>query len=194
MHKLIAASLGLAILIALPAHAASQTDIALFGKDPGEKGFACFTRHYEPAHLKDHPLQNVTDMTLLVEAQMSGADRYYNLSFNVDFRKAKGLGVDGSCRDTIDGKKLLNCAVDCDGGAIDVRLKDANAVLVDIPNGARTWNPLDIDDEEGGPNPSDDPNAQFGPDDKTFRLDRVANSLCVGLVYEEDDKKLLAAQ
>ena len=193
MHKLIAASLGLAVLLALPAHAASETDLTLFGRDPGEKGFACFARHYDATHLKAHPQQNVSDMTMLVSLRVDGTDRFYDLNFNVDFRKAKGMEVSGSCGDTIDGKKLLDCAVDCDGGAIDVKLKDENTVLVEIPFGARVWDPTTIDEEEGGMDETHDPNAAFGPDDKVFRLDRVARSLCVGLVYEDDDKKLLLA-
>jgi hypothetical protein len=193
MQKLIAAGLGLAILWTFPVCAASQTDTLLFGKDPGDKAFACYTRHYDEAHLKGHPQQNVTDMTLLVESQGTGEDKYYSLSIGVDFRKAKGLQVAGGCGSTVANEKLLNCAVDCDGGAIDVRLKDADSVLIDIPNGARTWNPLDDTDEDAGPDPSDNPDAAFGPDDKTFRVDRAALNLCTDLVSDDEDKKLLTA-
>jgi len=179
------------VLLAGSAHAASNTDLALFGKDPGgDRAFACYARHYDQLHLKLHPKQNVTDMTLLVDSSVDD-QRYYTLTVGVGFRKvADQMMVSGSCNGTIDDQALLHCGVDCDGGQIDVRLKDENRILVDIPFGARTWNPnapLDAEPDAGVP-----PEAAFGPDDKTFRLTRAPLSRCINLI-NDDDKSLLAA-
>jgi len=189
MPNLLAASIALALFSVTPAFAVSSTDLALFGKDLGnDRAFACYERHYDPAHLKAHPKQNVTDMTLLVDSKVDD-QRTYDLSIGVSFRKVKTqFQVSGSCSGTIDGKALLDCGVDCDGGMINVRLKDANSILVDIPYGARTWDPTTDEDTDPG---TDNPAAQFGPDDKSFRLDRVSLKLCSNLV-NDDEKALLS--
>ena len=110
LHK-IAMAAGVCASLAAPAIAASPTDLALFGKDPGqERVFACYTRHYDKAHLKAHPQQNVTDMTLLVDSRVDD-QRYYELSMGVGFRKVKtAFETNGGCSGTIDGQHLLNLA------------------------------------------------------------------------------------
>ena len=192
MRRQFAVCLGLLALAVAPVRAASTTDLDLFGKDPGQdRVFACYTRVYDAAHLKAHPLQNVRDMTLLVESRFDdeSAERNYTLAMGVHFRKlTTQLMANGGCSGSIDGQSLLNCGIDCDGGQIDVRLKDANRILVDIPYGARTWNP---EDDEDTP-PDAPPAAQFGDDDKTFLLSRAALDQCVDLV-NDDDKPLLTA-
>ena len=191
MRIVIAMTAGLLGLSSVPAAAASLTDLSLFGKDPGQdRAFACYTRHYDASHLNAHPQQNVADMTLLVDSAVDDG-RHYNLSLGVNFRRVKNeFDVTGSCSGTIDGKKLLNCGVDCDGGTINVRLKDKNSILVDIPYGARTWD--STLDPEADVEPADNPDATFGADDKTFRLDRTALSNCTDLVWDDADKGLLA--
>ena len=53
----------------LPGMASSDSDLALFGRDPGkDKVYACYARRCDAAHLKTHPKQNVEDMTLLVDS------------------------------------------------------------------------------------------------------------------------------
>ena len=185
------AAFGLLGLSALPAAAASTTDLDLFRHDPGTaRAFACYERHYDAAHLKSHPRQNVTDMTLLVDSTVDER-RSYSISIGVNFHKVKNqFDVSGSCDGTIDGKSLLNCAVDCDGGAIDVRLRDQNTILVEIPYGARTWDATA--DPEASDEPADNPDAAFGSDDKLFRLDRAALEVCANLLADPDDRKLLS--
>src|SRR5262245_14013636 len=168
-HSLVAvAASGLAVIFdsSGPATAASDSDLALFGKDPGkDKAFACYVRHYDTEHLKSHPKQNVSDLTLFVNSFVDAeAGRQYTLQIGVHFRKhATFFQVAGGCSPGGDGKNALNCGIDCDGGVIDVSVKDANSILVSIPDGARTW------DAEGEEPPA---NARFGFDDKLFRLDR----------------------
>src|SRR5262245_41562203 len=68
--------------------AASDSELRFFGKDPGkEKAFACYVRKYDAAHLKAHPRQNVTDMTLFVNSFFDPeAGRQYTLQIGVHFR------------------------------------------------------------------------------------------------------------
>ena len=199
MLRTTSAGLGLVLLATLPAVAAqagSVSDSALFGKDPGDtRAFACFTRHYDDAHLKGHPKQNVTDMSLLVDStydySSDPASRYYVLGIQVNFRKVdKPFDVSGSCSNSDQNDQLLNCGVDCDGGQIDVRLKDANSILVDIPDGARIYDPSNIDPE--GEDDGLDPKAHFGPDDKTFLLARTSLKTCLELLPPQDKDMILA--
>ncbi len=195
MPRLIATLLAVAALGAVsPALADSTTDAQIFGKDPGkDRAFACFVRHYDAAHLDAHPKQNVTDMLVLVDSAWDeeGQSRSYNLTLGSNFR-----GVDnqfqsyGGCGGSVEGQKL-SCYIDCDGGAIDVRFKDQNSILVDIPYGARLEDPDASPDDEPGANVPD--KAQFGPDDKTFLLSRAAPALCVDLVNADDKQLLLNA-
>lgn len=194
MPKLIAVSLAVAALLAAtPAFADSVTDSRIFGKDPGKiRAFACFVRHYDAAHLKAHPQQNVTDMLVLVDSAWDeeNQSRNYSLTLGSNFR-----GVDrqfqsyGGCSGTVEGQKL-GCYIDCDGGAIDVRFKDANSILVDIPYGARLENPDSTLEEPGADIPE---KAQFGPDDKTFLLSRASAALCVDLIDDDSKQALLDA-
>lgn len=198
MPKLIALGIGLAALLAaFPTFADDMSIInQVFGKDPGKDHvFACFTRHYDPAHLKAHPKQNVTDMTLLADSPYDGeadAARSYSLTIGVNFRTLKKqFQAYGGCDGTDAAQKSLNCYIDCDGGSIKVRPKDTNSILVDIPTGARIYDPTapaDADPDTGVP-----PKAEFASDDKTFLLARVPLDQCVGLVDDDDKQALLDA-
>ncbi len=102
------------------AAAASDNDLALFGRDPGtDRVFACYTRHYDKAHLAGHPKQNVVDMTLFVTSYDEGdSGRQYLLSMGVRFRTAPTLfQVSGACNPPADGSPGLGCGIDCDGGS-----------------------------------------------------------------------------
>lgn len=172
-------------------HASAMAESAapnLFGKDPGDgHAMACFARDYDAAHLKAHPKQNVTKMMLFVDSTVDpDSGRGYSLAMGAAFRGLKQMvQLSGFCGEAANGKTALNCGIDCDGGEINVKLRDASSILVDIPNGARTWDP------ESG---EDQPKAKFGPDDKVFRLDAVPVRECLPLVYDEDVKGLILAQ
>ena len=198
MPKLIALGIGLAALLAaFPALADDPSVInQVFGKDPGKDHvFACFTRTYDAAHLKAHPKQNVTNMTLLADSPYDGeADpaRSYTLTMGINFRTLKKqFQAYGGCDGTDAAQKSLNCYIDCDGGSIKVRPKDANSILVDIPTGARIYDPSKLDDDNGGQDVP--PKAEFASDDKTFLLARVPLDQCVGLVDDDDKQALLDA-
>jgi len=195
MPKLIAIALGIIGLATVPALAAgmSTPETQIFGKDPGkDRAFACFVRHYDAAHLKAHPKQNVTDMVMLVDSSYDAdaQSRSYALTLGSKFRTVKQQYQSyGGCDGSVAGQKL-SCYIDCDGGAIDVRFKDANDILVDIPYGARLEDPT-VDFETEDPTANIPDKAQFGPDDKTFLLSRVTNDLCVDLISDDDKQALL---
>jgi len=171
---------------------ASELDAALFGADPGAaRAAACFIRHYDDQHLAAHPEQNVTDMILLVDGQSQSGDRSYMSSLAVNFRGLETqMQVSGYCGAVeAEGQASLGCGIECDGGTIAVRMRDADTVLVDIPDGARTWDPTaDLEAD-----PSEIPaEAAFGPDDKTFRLERTALEHCLPLVYDDELKAMVS--
>ncbi len=177
-------------------YAADSADVALFGKELGDgNGYACFVRHYDAAHLRGHKLQNVTDMTVFVASTRSedGGDRNHQIGIGVNFRGVDHqMQVSGYCGTSVEGQQsLLNCGIDCDGGQIDVTMKDADAMLVSIPYGARTWDPTE--DTESGDEPAANPAAEFGSDDKLFKLDRTDLSECAVLVYDETMQAEIAA-
>jgi hypothetical protein len=170
------------------------TSIAIFGADPGTgRAFACYTRVYDAAHLKAHPKQNVTDMLLLVSSLLDPENgRQYTADIGVKFRStpARRFQADSCCSISDDGKSALNCPIDCDGGQIDVRLRDAKSLLVSIPDGAQTWDP---DSPDAEPDEAANNGAHFGADDKLFRLDRSTLSDCLSLSLDDDTKAALTA-
>ena len=172
---------------------AAENVTLLFGGDPGDgPARACFVRHYDTAHLNTHPQQNVTDMKLFVDGFGDGdMGRQYILSMGVGFRTIDNeFQLSGGCSSTVDGQKVLDCGIECDGGEIDVRVRDAGSILVDIPFGARAEDPAALGDTDY----STASRAIFGPDDKVFRLDRVALEECLSLIWDEELRAELGAE
>jgi hypothetical protein len=184
-----------AFSFAPPAARANPDDFTkrLMGRAPG-KGvtYACFTRAYDDAHLAAHPQQNVRAMMLLVKIDSEVGDGY-NLTIGVNFRSRKSLfETSGDCAaphpegDSSDpkGAQSAHCAIPCDGGPIDVALKDNGSVLLTIPNGARVWRP-------GSINPDENVHGAFAADDKLFRLDRASLSQCAPVGVDKAEKAIL---
>ena len=194
MQRILATATGFAVLATASAIAGErETNTAIFGADPGQgKAFACYTRVYDAVHLTGHPKQNVTSMTLLVSSSVDAeSGRQYSAEIGVKFRNASTQFQAGSgCSISDDGKSALNCPIDCDGGEIDVRLRDANSLLVSIPDGAQTWDPNNPDAE---PDSAAYDAAHFGADDKLFRLDRTKLADCLPLAGDDETKADLAA-
>jgi hypothetical protein len=178
-----------ALIVGLPAIAqadAAADVVKIFGRDPGTgPAYACFVRHYTKAHLASHPDQNVTDMLLYVSKQ-EGADPYYGLNMQVNFRQLnKPFHVSGSCGMSTEGKSALACGVECDGGQLSVRVKSDISLLVEIPESVRLYDPSDTEAEPGAELPE---KARFGTDDKLFRLDRTVLKDCLPVIYDEETK------
>jgi hypothetical protein len=181
------------------AHAAgSKADEAfqnrLFGHTIDAKQIhACFSRVYDAGHLAQHPQQNVRTMLLLVGGNAeSGEVPTYGLRIGVTFRKS-GTHFEsaGDCNSIHDdgeagqSSNAVHCGVDCDGGSIDVAIKDAKSVLVSIPYGARIWRAGSAGEEQGNSR------RRFGADDKVFRLDKVALTQCLRLADDSEEKAML---
>lgn len=163
----------------------------IFGRAIGKnRVHACYRRVYDAPHLAGHPQQNVRTMTLLVTGSAEDpANPTYALGLGVTFRKSgTHFETYGSCGTIGDGTpkggkaNAVNCGVDCDGGSIDVALKNEKSVLVSIPEGARIWKAGSTSDE------TQDESRRFGADDKLFRLDRTTLGDCLSLVGDEDKK------
>jgi len=160
----------------------------LFGRAlDGGQIHACFSRVYDAAHLVQHPRQNVRTMLLLVRAESDDNQPRYALRLGVTFRTSgahfESAGGCGSIHDTSDvggTAGVAHCGVDCDGGSIDVAIKDQKSVLVSIPNRARIWRAGSVNDSDRA--------KRFGADDKAFRLDKVALTECLHLADDSKEK------
>ncbi len=148
-----------------------------------DNGYACFMRQYTADHLASHPHQNVTDIVLLLTGKPK-PDVSYTAGVDFTFRKhKKHFQAYGDCpsvsADTSTGSdQKLACGIDCDGGTIAVKLKDANTVLVSLPSGVNV-------------SPDDTLDAHFGTDDSLFKLTRAPARNCLSLAGEDEDKAAL---
>jgi hypothetical protein len=189
------AALAVSFWIPSTAFAASATNSEdftkrLMGRAPG-KGvtYACFTRAYDEAHLAAHPKQNVRAMMLLVKIDPEEGEAY-NLSIGVNFRSRKNLfETAGDCaaapaEGDEGGGKTAHCSIPCDGGPIQIALKDNGSILLTIPDGARVWRPGSINSDENI-------HGAFGEDDKLFRLDRANLSECAPEAVDKAEKAIL---
>jgi hypothetical protein len=166
----------------------------LFGRAlDAKKAHACFGRVYDAGHLAEHPQQNVRTMLLLVIGDSdAGNGPSYGLRLGVTFRKSgthfESAGSCGAIHDATDAggsAGVAHCGVDCDGGSINVAIKDEKSVLVSIPKGARIWRAGSTVEDTEVPRHS---RQRFGADDKAFRLDKVALTQCLPLADDNKEK------
>lgn len=156
-----------------------------FGKPPGKaKGYACFERIYDAAHLAKHPLQKVGSMLLLVRGEMIAEDPVanYSVALRVTYKNATArFFSSGYCGHPAAGAAGLHCGIDCDGGSLDVALaSDTRSTLVSLERIAVWPEYAAADDEHRG-------HLDSGADDKSFRLQRVALSHCVPQLGNDDE-------
>jgi hypothetical protein len=165
-------------------------DIRMFAGPPGKRAYACFVRRYDAEHLARHPKQKVSEMKLLVSAEVPPDDEALERSFRLGFKyrhRPGNFDSSGHCGPVFgeDGKRELRfaCSVDCDGGGMEVALKDDNrSVLMQVER-ISVWLHNNPDREAGE-------SLLAGADDKIFRLERVDNRECASLVT---NRKELAA-
>ena len=183
-----------AVMAAGAARADEAADAAAFAKRmfagsvaSKDKSYACFTRRYDAAHLRQHPQQKVTAMKLLVSAETVPEDQALNYTFAlaVKFRDRNGdFDSGGSCghpmasQESAD-KLVLGCGVDCDGGGLSVEMVNADKSVMVRLDQLAIWNRAKPDDERGAFN--------GGADDKAFRLYRVSMDECKSLMPKDDD-------
>ena len=168
---------------------AAAFDGRMFGGPLSQKTYACFVRRYDASHLAQHPRQKITAMKLLVTAEEAPADKIVSYSFRLGFKyrhRAGNFESSGSCNHIAaenGGSEIrLGCGVDCEGGGIEVAMKDARSALIRLER-IRIWERNKANDDA-----SDDLVA--GADDKIFRVDRADLHECSELVT---DRKELAA-
>lgn len=163
----------------------------LFGRVPDKQAIhACFSRIYDTGHLAQHPRQNVRTMLLLVRANVDADQPRYSVRLGLTFRRSnthfESAGNCGSIHDdseTGGSSGVAHCGVECDGGSLDVAVKDDKSVLVSIPLGVRIWRADGADDSNQA--------RRLGDDDKAFRLERTALTECLRLADDDEEKAAL---
>jgi hypothetical protein len=164
-------------------------DGKMFGGPLGQKTYACFVRRYDGSHLAQHPKQKVSAMKLLMTAEDAPEDNTFNYSFRLGFKyrhRAGNFDSSGYCNHIVaentGGEIRLGCGVDCEGGGINVAMKDDKSALIRLER-IRIWERNKPDDDASN-------DLVAGDDDKIFRVDRTDLHECAELVT---DRKELAA-
>jgi hypothetical protein len=168
---------------------ATAFDTRMFGGPLSQKTYACFVRRYDASHLAQHPKQKVSAMKLLVTAEDAPEDKTVNYSFRLGFKyrhRAGNIDSSGYCNHIVaensGGEIRLGCGVDCEGGGIEVAMKDDKSALIRLER-IRIWERNKPDDDASN-------DLVAGADDKIFRVDRTDLHECSELVT---DRKELAA-
>jgi hypothetical protein len=168
---------------------AAAFDSRLFAGPLGQKTYACFVRRYDAGHLALHPKQKVSAMKLLVTAEDAPEDKAINYSFRLGFKyrhRAGNFDSSGFCSHVVAEKSgseiRYGCGVDCEGGGIEVAMKDDKSALIRLER-IRIWERNKPDDDASN-------DLVAGADDKIFRVDRAELRECAELVT---DRKELAA-
>jgi hypothetical protein len=127
-------------------------------------------------------------MKLLVTSEDAPEDKTVNYSFRLGFKyrhRAGNFDSSGYCNHIVaespGGEIRLGCGVGCEGGGIDVAMKDDKSVLIRLER-IRIWERNKADDASN--------DLVGGADDKIFRVDRSDLHKCSELVT---DRKELAA-
>ena len=203
MHKIIvllSASVAFAAAAGFAARAEEPVDTTAFAqrlfavKSVDKKTYACFVRRYDAAHLKQHPLQKVSAMKMLMTVEKSDEDAspQYGFRLGVGFRNRPGaFSSGGSCSDAKalpdGGRMMISCGVDCDGGALYVTLASGDkSVVVDLDQ-IRIWDVNKPDEDATQSLPA-------GADDKSFRLDRANLEECASLAPDHDELEAMRHQ
>ena len=168
---------------------ATAFDNRVFAAPLGEKTYACFVRRYDANHLAQHPKQKVSAMKLLVTAENPPEEKITNYSFRLGFKyrhRPGNFDSSGFCSHVVAEDKgneiRFGCGVDCEGGGINVAMKDDKSALIRLER-IRIWERNKPDDDASN-------DLVAGADDKIFRVDRAELRECAELVT---DRKELAA-
>ena len=165
---------------------ATAFDARMFAGPLGQKTYACFVRRYDASHLAQHPKQKVSAMKLLVTAEDAPEDKTVNYSFRLGFKyrhRAGNFDSSGYCNHIVaentGGEVRLGCGVDCEGGGIEVAMKDDKSALIRLER-IRIWERNKPDDDASN-------DLVAGADDKIFRVDRADLHECSELVTDRNE-------
>ena len=168
---------------------ATAFDARMLGGPLSQKSYACFVRRYAASQLAQHPKQKVSAMKLLATAEDAPEDKTVNHLFPLGFKyrhRAGNFDSSGYCSHIVaenaGGEIRLGCGVDCEGGGIEVAMKDDKSALIRLER-IRIWERNKPDDDASN-------DLVAGADDKIFRVDRSDLHECSELVT---DRKELAA-
>jgi hypothetical protein len=170
--------------------AADAFDSRMFGATPAKKFYACFVHKYDSEHLAQHPKQRVSNMKLLMTAEIPSDASTFNYSFRLGVKyrnRSTNFESVGDCGHVVaedSGQEIrFGCGVDCDGGGLGVALaKDDKSAVVQLER-VRIWK-RNTAPEETAEDLGD------SADDKKFRLDRAELRECAELAT---DRKEVAA-
>jgi hypothetical protein len=185
---MIASLAALALAAISASRPAGATDAAgfaqrMFGAPVGsQRAEACFVRRYDAAHLAQHKRQKVTDMKLLVTAEMvAEADKpVYGYHVEMKLRsQASAFTATGDCShaeasDTGREATQIRCDVGCGGAGLTVRLANDNrSTMLEITNIAIS--------PRGKSTPEDERIFKGTVDNRLYRLDRAPLADCLSL-------------
>jgi hypothetical protein len=165
---------------------AAAFDSRMFAGPLREKTYACFVRRYDTSHLAQHPRQKVSAMKLLVTAENPPEEKTTNYSFRigVQYRHRPGkFDSSGYCNHVVaedKGNEIRYCGVDCDGGGIDVAMKDDKSAIIRLER-IVVWDRNKPDDEEARDALLAD------ADDKIFQVRRADLRECAELVTDREE-------
>ncbi|QPF83427.1 hypothetical protein IC762_27515 [Bradyrhizobium genosp. L] len=163
---------------------AAAFDARMFKVAVTGKSAACFVRSYDTSHLAQHPMQKVSAMKLLVEAERvpETGTVNYAVSIGIQYRDRPGNfesgGYCGHVIATAAGHELrYECAADCEGGGMTVALsKDNKSAIMRVAR-------IGISDPSK-PNEYTGEMLVGSGDDKVFRVDRVDVKECAELMTD----------
>ena len=115
---------------------------------------------------------------------------YYALTLGLHLRKSRALhttAADRSAHLGAAGARTIECSADCEGGQVDIKLKDDGAVWLTFPEKAAIWSPNEAGDAVVKP-------TGLGADDLLFRLDRARGAPCAPLTSDKDEAAILLKQ
>lgn len=156
-------------------------------------GEACYDRVYDAAHLTRIPGQDTRTARLslvgdegfgeaTIRIVLEGRQRTSIIVGECNWRERANLDtLDRPLLDTFKGRSGLDCHAHAsislmsaeEGGDFVVDLRDGRSVMLHLPDSIAAWPTFQRRDEAGW--------AEFGVDDRVFRLDRAASRLCRGM-------------
>ena len=139
----------------------------------------CFIRSYDRTHLAKHPNQLITNVRLAIRNRRDASLYRYEFALRVQVRgKSKILGTEGTCKE--EGASRLHCSVECDGGGIDLSIREDEAMMyldrIRMASCGQDIDNIDKSEEVTG-----------GMDDRDFRLDRAPMATCSDMGSRTED-------
>ena len=115
------------VLCGVPQGAAAEEVDTLGGRLPFPSGRKCFSRTFDESHMKAHPNQRITSISLLISTGEDDKYKYWPYMVVVRLKGAKGAFWQGdSCEFR---KGAFRCPVSCDGGEFYLAVPETGSGL-----------------------------------------------------------------